>query len=259
MKTGKRMHFLVVFSFLIVFFCASFAAGESHTLRKLFFEGDGYYEKGDYTGAAAAYEKIIDEGYWNGAVCYNLAGAYFKAGDLGRAILNYERAKCFMPRSADLALNYKFARRKMKRTVSPRKEMWFWKPLRIYSSFFTVRELMWIASGMYFLVLIVIAVGVIFPRMRRHRLIALIALIAGILFTSFCIVVKAKEISSAAVVMVPETSAFFGPFDSATKFFTLYEGMPARVLKSKDDWYKVKRQDGKSGWIKKDKVQMLVS
>ena len=68
-----------------------------------------------------------------------------------------------------------------------------------------------------------------------------------------------QEIAQAKglVVMVPETFAFFGPFDSATKFFTLYEGMPVEVLKSKDDWYKVKRQDGKSGWIKKDKIQFI--
>ncbi|MBL7073500.1 MAG: SH3 domain-containing protein [Candidatus Omnitrophica bacterium] len=257
MKTGKRILFFVIFMLLIVSFFTRADAKESYALQKLFFEGNGYYENGEYAGAAAAYEKIIDKGYANGAVCYNLAGAYFKAGDLGRAILNYERAKYFMPRSADLTQNYKFARRKMKRTVSPRKEMWFWKPLRLYSSFFTVRELMWIASGEYFLILIVIAAGVVFPKIRRHRLIPVIVLIAGILFTSFCIAVKTKEASTAAVVMVPETFAFFGPFDSATKFFTLYEGMPVEVLKSKDDWYKVKRQDGKSGWIKKDKIQFI--
>jgi len=257
MKLGKRILFFVIFILQTLFLFAIADAKEPYALQKFFFEGNGYYENGKYADAAAAYEKIIDDGYANGAVCYNLAGAYFKAGDLGRAILNYERAKYFMPRGADLTQNYRFARRKMKRTVSPRKEMWLWKPVRIYSSFFTVRELMWIASGMYFLILIVIAAGVIFPKMRRHRLIPIIALIAGILFTSFCVVVKAKEISSAAVVMVSETSAFFGPFDSATKFFTLYEGMPVEVLKSKDDWLKVRRRDGKSGWIKEDKVQLV--
>jgi len=58
-------------------------------------------------------------------------------------------------------------------------------------------------------------------------------------------------------VVVPRTEVFYGPFESATKFFSLQEGMKARVVNEKEDWYKVKRDDGKSGWIKKDTLEII--
>jgi len=260
MKNGTSTRFFVIVVFLSVFCCfllPEACPGDAESRMELFLKGNDYYEKGEYENAAGEYEKIIDEGYAGGAVYYNLAGAYFKEGQLGRAILNYERAKCFMPRSADLDANYKFARRKMKRTVSPRKEIWLLRPVRIYSDFFTVRELTWIISAMYLMILIVIAVTIIAPALRKYRLVPVILLITIILFTSFSLVVKLREMCSSAVVTIPETSALFGPFDTATKFFDLYEGMTVKVLKSKDDWYKVKRVDGKAGWVKNNEVQLV--
>ena len=59
----------------------------------------------DYREAAQTLESILTDGYRNGAVYYNLGNAYFRAGEYGRAILNYRKAKPYRPHDPYLAAN----------------------------------------------------------------------------------------------------------------------------------------------------------
>ncbi|MDI6758019.1 MAG: SH3 domain-containing protein, partial [Endomicrobiia bacterium] len=68
---------------------------------------------------------------------------------------------------------------------------------------------------------------------------------------------SARAMGKLAVVMADEAESKFGPFDSATKFFTLYEGMSVMVLRCDDEWYKVRRSDGKVGWVRRDTVEII--
>ena len=56
------------------------------------------YERGEYAEAAQQYEALIDLGYSDTALYFNLGNAYLESGDLGRAILNYMRARELSPR-----------------------------------------------------------------------------------------------------------------------------------------------------------------
>ena len=69
-----------------------------------------HYEAGQYSEAAAIYETILASGLHHSSVYYNLGNAYFKQGDLGRAILNYRRAQRLDPRDADVTANLSIAR-----------------------------------------------------------------------------------------------------------------------------------------------------
>jgi tetratricopeptide (TPR) repeat protein len=76
----------------------------------LFIRANGLYGDGKYAEAATAYEQILAQGIESGAVQYNLGNAYLKAGDVGRAVLAYERARRLIPGDPDLAANLGFAR-----------------------------------------------------------------------------------------------------------------------------------------------------
>ena len=66
-------------------------------------EGNRLYEAGQFVEAAALYQALADAGAEDGTLYYNLGNACFKAGDLGRAILNYRRAQALLPRDPDVA------------------------------------------------------------------------------------------------------------------------------------------------------------
>jgi tetratricopeptide (TPR) repeat protein len=59
----------------------------------------------DYHEAATLLESLLADGFRNGAAYYNLGNAYFRAGEYGRAIAAYRKAKTYRPRDPYLAAN----------------------------------------------------------------------------------------------------------------------------------------------------------
>ncbi len=75
-----------------------------------FFEANQAYKNHQFQQAIDGYLHLIENGPENGQVYYNLGNAYFRRGDLGRAILSYERARLLIPRDGDLVFNLSHAR-----------------------------------------------------------------------------------------------------------------------------------------------------
>jgi tetratricopeptide (TPR) repeat protein len=68
----------------------------------------------------AGYESIIERGgIESGKLRYNLGNAYLRAGDVGRAILNYRRAQRLMPDDPNLAMNLAEARSRVLEQIRP--------------------------------------------------------------------------------------------------------------------------------------------
>lgn len=63
----------------------------------------------EFRESAKVLESILADGFCNGAVYYNLGNACYRAGDFGRAILNYRKAKLYRPRDPLLEANLRQA------------------------------------------------------------------------------------------------------------------------------------------------------
>ena len=59
----------------------------------------------DYRQSAALLESLLADGFRNGALYRNLGNAYFRAGEYGRAIAAYRKAKPYRPRDQYLQAN----------------------------------------------------------------------------------------------------------------------------------------------------------
>ena len=59
----------------------------------------------EFRESAKLLESIVADGFCNGAIYYNLGNAYYRAGDFGRAILNYRKAKPYRPADPLLEAN----------------------------------------------------------------------------------------------------------------------------------------------------------
>src|SRR6478736_4269801 len=68
------------------------------------------YAAGKYTSAIEGYESLVKNGHWNASVFYDLGNAYFRKNDLGRAILNYERALALDPAQPEARANLQLVR-----------------------------------------------------------------------------------------------------------------------------------------------------
>src|SRR5262249_51298460 len=87
----------------------AWAAAPAESPKTVFFRGNSLYSEERYAEAAAQYEQILNDGLASGNVYFNLGNAYFKAGDVGRAILAYERARRLIPGDPDLMANLGYA------------------------------------------------------------------------------------------------------------------------------------------------------
>ena len=68
------------------------------------------YEEGKFAEAAAAYESLVQSRQVSAALYFNLGNAWFKSGQIGRAIAAYRQAEQMTPRDPDLRANLQFAR-----------------------------------------------------------------------------------------------------------------------------------------------------
>ena len=68
------------------------------------------YQAGHYSAAISIYEELILQGVDDAVVFYNLGNAYYQSGELGRAVLNLQRATLLEPRDQDIQANLELAR-----------------------------------------------------------------------------------------------------------------------------------------------------
>ena len=72
-------------------------------------EANALYRAGDFAAARHMYLEVVDAGVEDARIYYNLGNACFKSGQLGEAILWYERARRLLPHDEDIEANLRFA------------------------------------------------------------------------------------------------------------------------------------------------------
>jgi tetratricopeptide (TPR) repeat protein len=245
-----------VLVFIILSLCAV-ASALCAGIQSNFYQANNYYSEGEYEKAIKAYEEALSSGFESGNLYYNLGNSYFKKGELGRAILNYEKAMRLIPRDSDLKSNYEYAKSLIKGGVVEAKAQWHRIAFDRIFSLFTIEGLSFSLAVIFTGILLVILATMYIPATRKYRIgtLSILSIIFVISFTA--LFEKISAIGKEAVVIVEKTDAKFEPFDSGTTHFTLYEGAKVAVVSSKDSWYKIRRCDNKSGWVKTSDLEVF--
>ncbi|GMR12809.1 MAG: tetratricopeptide repeat protein [Gemmatimonadota bacterium] len=225
-------------------------------------KGNRLYQEGDFAGALEAYESILDAGFESGDLHFNTGNAYFKLGDLGRAILHYERARRLQPRDEGILANLELARTLTVDEVEALPRFWvlsawdWWIGLLPRSLLLLVVTFSYLA-GMAGLVALI---------MRRGTTVALwgarLAWIGGVLTLVFGLNLAVRELglgrAEEAVVLVAEIPVRSAPSDDGDlTVFTVHEGTKVRIDRRSDEWAEVVLEDGKVGWVKLEAVETI--
>ena len=130
---------LVFLSFAFVNAQPAMAGGSALFEADKLFNAGNDLASSDYEAAQTQWRKAAElleaeanSGLRNGPLFYNLGNIYFRLGDIGRAILNYRKAECYMPGDANLMRNLSIARRMRKDKVEIQestrvmKTLFFW-------------------------------------------------------------------------------------------------------------------------------------
>jgi tetratricopeptide (TPR) repeat protein len=252
---------LAVVPMLLVLAAAPPAWSAADVATGLYNRGNDRYAAGEYEEAIEEYLGAVACGVESGVLYYNLGNAYFKEGDLGRAILWYERARRLLPRDEDVRANLDYALAFLADdlpTPSPGIVLGW---LFATSTFFNLRELVLLVSGMYAALVLALILLVLYRglRFRRARLTAAVVLGCCLLFfgSIFAYRVYARSHSVHAIILAHETDARSGPGDDYQKLFTLHRGTSVEVREQRQGWILVKLPTGAGGWIAGDALEPI--
>src|SRR5438874_2259009 len=95
---------------LALSFLCAFCSWAADTAA-LFDAANKLYEQGKFAEAAAGYEDLGRSSGASAALYFNLGNAFFKSGQIGRAIAAYRSAEQLTPRDPDVRANLQFARK----------------------------------------------------------------------------------------------------------------------------------------------------
>jgi tetratricopeptide (TPR) repeat protein len=250
-------------------------------LRALFEEGNARYEEGDFPSAIDVYGSLVLRGVENKDLYYNLANAYFKNGELGRAILYYERALRLAPRDEDTKANLSLVEAMLRDRQFIREENRVQKALFWIHGNLTLRESVLLASLFY---LLFCALAVVFilrktnfiRNMYRRLSIISPGRFLGLsreadlfLAMMFALILFAASGASAfqkigeqnawdrSVVVEPEVAVYSGPMKDTTLQFKIHEGTRARIRTRQPGWVQIELPGDLSGWIEANAVEEI--
>ncbi len=208
-----------------------------------------YYE-GKFSEAAAAYEKLTHSETASPAVYFNLGNAWFKSGQIGRAIWAYKQAERYTPRDPDLRANLQFARNQ---TQGPTLKFNGWQ--RSLERL-TLNEWTLLACGSIWILLLLLSawqLRVTWGRGGRGLLFPTV-LVSLVLCGCLAAALYQDLSNQSAVVISPQTIVRNGPLEESKNAFTLHDGSEVRVLDRKENWLLVTTDPQRTGWLRADQV-----
>jgi tetratricopeptide (TPR) repeat protein len=229
--------------------------------QDVFRRAESLYQEERYLEAAEAYESIRELGIEDGVLYYNLGNAYFKAGRLGLAVLNYERAQKLLPADEDVRANLAFASELVSEAVEPLPlpllVSWAVDLYRSTSTNALARLL-----SLSFLVAGISVSLLLSERWSGLRNAALATLIVtGVLAlasgTSLAFKLSAESGRVEAVVVSENAYVRSGPGETSPRLAEIHEGLKVRVLGAREGWLQVSLANGITGWIPAEQLEEI--
>ncbi len=224
-------------------------------------DADSAYVRGDYAQAISLYEEMLTEGE-SAEVYYNLGNSYFKIDNMGKSILNYERALLLDPGNSDIRTNLDIAKSKTQDNLVSTPSIFF--VVWVNSLINTMSVKQWAVCGIITFILLLLALGVFFftmsEKIKKISFIgAICLLVLSLISNIFAYSQKSRLINrNDAIVLTPSVTVRSTPSESGTSLFILHEGTKVTIKdNSMQEWKEIELSDGKVGWISKEDIEVI--
>jgi tetratricopeptide (TPR) repeat protein len=230
----------------IAILCSAVSAASSFAQTEGdFTKANQEYAQGHFTEAISGYEAFVRAGQWSANLFYDLGNAYFRVGDFGRAILNYERALALERHHPEATANLQIARDEAH--ALELQQSW---PER-YLQFASVNEYS-IAAAIAFWLAVFAIVMLIFARRRSAPLIATLIfclLVSAVATYAVYALEDGSNGSALAIVTGKNVQARLATADTANSVLALPPGTEVKILSTRGDWIYAALPNNLRGWI----------
>lgn len=240
----------------------SVSASASETADSLWTAGVEAYSEGRWNDALQSWTAIGDAGMDASELQYNIGNAYFKSGEVARAILHYERALKADPSNKDARYNLDFANTQVLDKIETVPEFFLKTWMRRASCSMSPNAwaalfLLLLAVSLVMLLLFLLGGTV---GLRKG---GFFASLAAFICCLFCLAfaLSGRSVStdeSHAIVVRPVTSVKSSPArESAVDLFVLHEGTKVTLIDSVGEWVDIELADGRQGWMKASDMEVI--
>ncbi len=210
------------------------------------------YHAGKYEEAKFDYLRLAQAGQYSPDLFYNLGNAWFKLGDQGRAILNYERALVLNPRLDEAQANRLSALKLVGNDDAPTVR----DRAAGYADYFVLA-----ASIAFWIFAFAFVFSFAKPRAvaRLCRIICVLAGLAWVASAGAAIWVgEGPKDPSRALVVDSRAELKYGPAVSARSAESLQIGNHVEIRSERGDWTFCRASNGTLGWILTRKIERVV-
>ena len=200
---------------------------------------------GHFQEAVEGYQSLVNSGQWSANLFYDLGNAWFRLGNFGEAILNYERALALDPHHPESDANLRIARDEA-RALELRTQ-----GFARYVEDGTSTQYS-IAASVAFWIALFAAARLFFLRRRSAGLVALI-IFSTLIFSGSIYALYALETGNKgkdlAIVTGKNIEARLATADNASSILALPPGSEIKVLSERGDWIYAALPNDLRGWI----------
>ncbi len=224
-------------------------------------EGDSAYMRNDYAAAIQIYEALLKKGE-SAEVYYNLGNSYYKADDIAKAILNYERALLLEPGNADIRANLDIARSKTIDKAIPVPEIFFVTWIKALINCLSIDS--WSRIGIISFILFLVSMYLyFFSKQIKWRKLGFILGLVLFLFVILANIFAYHQRNviihrSSAIIISASVTVRSTPSDDGTSLFILHEGRKVEIKDSSmREWKEIRLEDGKVGWVPVSSLEVI--
>lgn len=237
------------------------SAVSAQTPEARFGEANDLYTSGDFSGAAALYRKLYEEGLRSDNLLYNAGNAYFKSGDIASAVLFFERARLISPADEDINYNLQLARSRVSDKFDEVPPLFFVRWFDFVSLLTTTNRWAIIAITLFILSLTAAILFLTWAR-ARGRLMTFWLSVAALILTLITVSLALRGNSlvnhdDRAVVMCSILTGKSAPGEGGSELFVIHSGTTVVVEESLGEYSEIRLPDGNKGWVKGDCIEKI--
>jgi tetratricopeptide (TPR) repeat protein len=224
-------------------------------------EAEAAYSAEQYDKAVQIYESLL-KNYGNSfELFYNLGNAYYKAGKIAPAVLNYERALLIKPGDGDIRFNLEMVKQMTIDKIEVKSEFFLKGWFRSVQNIIGVDS--WATVGIFCFVMFIVCLMLFFfskwMRMRKLGFYLGILLFIMVIFANIFAFNQKKEMIDrrAAIVFTPTVTVKSSPDNSGTDLFVIHEGTKVIIKNTVGEWNEISLEDGSVGWMHKKDMEII--
>ena len=229
--------------------------------HQLFGQANRFYEEGAFDRALSGYREIVAQDYESGPLYFNIGNCYYKLGQIGEAVLFYERARRLIPGDEDLEANLALANLRVVDKIPELPEFWPIKVASALSNFLPRPVLIGVTLSLYFIFIASVILRTLARRSAVRSVGGRSMILSGallLLFGLFLVAqIRQEQEHNHAVIMVPTAHVMSGPGAEGVEVFTLHEGTRVRIDQTSGLWVEIVLSDGNVGWLKAETLEVI--